>query len=202
MKKTLIFASGNQGKAREVRAFLPDWDILTLDDIGFLDEIVETGSTFEENAFIKAETIYAFSEGYPVLADDSGLMIDYLDGEPGVHSARFLGEDTPFYAKNLKILEMMRGVPVEERGARFVCSMVLLSPTGKNNAVEGVLEGRIADKISGDGGFGYDPIFFIPEDACTLAQMPLYEKNKISHRARALAQIREILEDPSWLVQY
>ena len=97
---------------------------------------------------------------------------------------------------------MMRGVPVEERGARFVCSMVLLSPTGKNNAVEGVLEGRIADKISGDGGFGYDPIFFIPEDACTLAQMPLYEKNKISHRARALAQIREILEDSSWLVQY
>ena len=202
MKKCLIFASGNQGKAREVRAYLPDWEILTLDDIGFLDEIVETGSTFKENAFIKAETIYAFSEGYPVLADDSGLMIDYLDGEPGVRSARFLGEETPFYAKNQKILQMMKGVPKEERGARFICTMVILSPTGKNRSVDGVLEGRIAERISGDGGFGYDPIFFIPEDACTLAQMPLYEKNKISHRAKALAQVKEILEDPTWLEQY
>ncbi len=202
MKKCLIFATRSQDKAREVRAMLPDWDILTLDDIGFLGDIIETGSTFEENAYIKAETVYAFAEGFPVLADDSGLIIDYLDGEPGVRSKRFLGEDTPYYAKNRKILDMMRGVPEEERTCRFVCTMVLLSPSGKNEIVNGVLEGEIATKIAGDGGFGYDPIFFVPENACTLAQMPLYEKNKISHRARALAQIKEILEDPAWLEQY
>ena len=133
---------------------------------------------------------------------DAQTTIDYLDGEPGVHSKRFLGENMPYYAKNRKILDMMRGVPEEERTCRFVCTMVLLSPSGKNEIVNGVVEGEIATKIAGDGGFGYDPIFFVPENACTLAQMPLYEKNKISHRARALAQIKEILEDPAWLEQY
>ncbi len=177
---------------------LPDWNILTLDDIGFIDDIPEEGSTFEENALIKAETVFGFSEGYPVLADDSGLEIDYLDGKPGVHSARFLGEDTPFYSKNKKIVEMLEGVPSELRTAHFICVMALLYPDGTHTTVEGRLDGKIAYKLRGTGGFGYDPIFFIPEDACTLAEMPSYEKNKISHRFKALQQIKEILEEYPW----
>ncbi len=194
MDKTLIFATTNQGKAREVRAMMPDWEVLTLDDIGFLGEIVEGGSTFEENALIKAETIYGFNEGMPVLADDSGLCIDYLDGKPGVFSSRYLGEDTPYYKKNKHILEMMKDVPEEQRGAHFTCAMVLLAPNGVHKSAIGVLEGRIARRIAGDGGFGYDPIFFVPEAACTTAQMPAYEKNKISHRARALQKLKDILD--------
>ena len=194
MEKTLIFATTNQGKAREVRSMLPDWDVLTLDDIGFLEEIEESGTTFEENALAKAETIFGFNEGCPVLADDSGLCIDYLDGGPGVYSSRYLGEDTPYYKKNKYILDLMKDVPSEQRGAQFVCAMVLLAPNGEHRTSYGVIEGKIAYKIAGDGGFGYDPIFFVPEAACTTAQMPAYEKNKISHRAKALAGLKEILD--------
>ena len=194
MNKSLIFATNNQGKAREVRAMLPDWDVLTLNDIGFIDEIVEDGTTFEENALIKAETIFGFNEGMPVLADDSGLCIDWLDGKPGVYSSRFLGEDTPYYKKNKQILDLMKDVPSEGRTARFVCAMVLLAPNGARRSAIGVLEGKIAYRIAGDGGFGYDPIFFVPEAACTTAQMPAYEKNKISHRSRALAKLKEIID--------
>lgn len=200
MDKTLIFATTNQGKAREVRAMLPDWTILTLDDIGFLDEIIEGGTTFEENALVKAETLFGFNEGYPILADDSGLCIDYLDGKPGVYSSRFLGENTPYYKKNKQIIEMMKGVPEEKRGAHFTCAMVLLAPNGAHKSAIGVLEGKIAYKVSGGGGFGYDPIFFVPESACTTAQMPAYEKNKISHRAKALRKLKEIV-DSGWLAE-
>ena len=194
MNKTLIFATTNQGKAREVRAMLPDWEVLTLDDIGFLDEIEEGGMTFEENALIKAETIFGFNEGFPVLADDSGLCIDYFDGKPGVYSSRFLGENTPYYKKNKHILELMKDVPEEKRDAHFVCAMVLLAPNGTHKSAVGVIDGKIAYRIAGDGGFGYDPIFFVPEAACTTAQMPAYEKNKISHRAKALKKLKEIID--------
>ena len=193
-EKTLIFATTNQGKAREIRAMMPDWDVLTLDDIGFLGEIEEGGITFEENALIKAETLFGFNEGLPVLADDSGLCIDYLDGKPGVYSARFLGENTPYYKKNKYILDLMKDVPEEKRGAHFTCAMVLLAPNGAHRSAIGVLEGRIARRIAGTGGFGYDPIFFVPESACTTAEMPAYEKNKISHRAQALQKLKAILE--------
>ncbi len=194
MNKSLIFATNNQGKAREVRAMLSGWDVLTLDDIGFLGDIIEDGTTFEENALIKAETVFGFNEGMPILADDSGLCIDWLDGKPGVYSSRFLGENTPYYKKNRQILEMMKDVPDPERSARFVCAMVLLAPNGIHRSAIGVLEGQIAWRIAGDGGFGYDPIFFVPEAACTTAQMPAYEKNKISHRSRALAKLKEIMD--------
>ena len=200
MDKTLIFATTNQGKAREVRAMLSDWTILTLDDIGFLDVIEEGGTTFEENALMKAETLFGFNEGYPILADDSGLCIDYLDGKPGVYSSRFLGENTPYYKKNRQIVEMMKDVPSEKRGAHFTCAMVLLAPNGAHKSAVGVLEGKIAYKVSSGGGFGYDPIFFVPESACTTAQMPAYEKNKISHRAKALRRLKEII-DSGWLAE-
>ena len=200
MDKTLIFATTNQGKAREVRAMLSDWTILTLDDIGFLDVIEEGGTTFEENALMKAETLFGFNEGYPILADDSGLCIDYLDGKPGVYSSRFLGENTPYYKKNRQIVEMMKDVPSEKRGAHFTCAMVLLAPNGAHKSAVGVLEGKIAYKVSSGGGFGYDPIFFVPESACTTAQMPAYEKNKISHRAKALRKLKEII-DSGWLAE-
>lgn len=197
MRKTIIVATGNQGKIKEFREILgeTDYEFLSLHDIGLADiEIIEDGETFEENALIKAKTI-ANKVGKMVLADDSGLEVDYLDKAPGVYSARYLGEDTPYTIKNNYIIEQLQGVPDEKRTARFVCVIACAFPDGDSFTVRGTVEGRIAYEEKGDNGFGYDPIFYVPELGVTTAELPADEKNAISHRGRALRAMYEKLKD-------
>lgn len=157
-------------------------------DRGLELDIEETGETFAENAYIKAKAVWDLTGGI-ALADDSGMCVDALDGRPGVYSARFLGEDTAFAEKNRKILEMLEGVPEEKRGAKFVCAMVAILPDGSRIEVQGEVCGRIAREMRGDGGFGYDPIFFCEEKGCTFAELKEEEKNSISHRGSAVRQM-------------
>ncbi|MDO4168280.1 MAG: XTP/dITP diphosphatase [Lachnospiraceae bacterium] len=194
MKKRIIFATGNEGKMKEVRMILADLDyeIVSMKEAGVEIEIIEDGETFEENALIKASAI-AKETGELVLADDSGLEIDYFDKAPGVYSARYLGEDTPYDIKNGIILERMEGVEEEKRTARFVCVIAAVFPDGTSKTVRGTIEGMIGYESRGENGFGYDPIFYLPEYGCTSAEIPLEEKNKISHRGKALKQIKEFL---------
>lgn len=194
MKKRIIFATGNEGKMKEVRMILADLDyeIVSMKEAGVEIEIIEDGETFEENALIKASAI-AKETGELVLADDSGLEIDYFDKAPGVYSARYLGEDTPYDIKNGIILERMEGVEEEKRTARFVCVIAAVFPDGTSKTVRGTIEGMIGYESRGKNGFGYDPIFYLPEYGCTSAEIPLEEKNKISHRGKALKQIKEFL---------
>ena len=197
MRKTIIVATGNQGKIKEFREILGEsnYEFLSLHDIGLADiEIIEDGETFEENALIKARTI-ANKVGKMVLADDSGLEVDYLDKAPGVYSARYLGEDTPYTIKNNYIIEQLQGVPDEKRTARFVCVIACAFPDGESFTVRGTVEGRIAYEEKGDNGFGYDPIFYVPELGVTTAELPADEKNAISHRGRALRAMYEKLKD-------
>lgn len=196
----LIMATGNQNKVREIREMLDgsSLTILSLKDAGIEVDIDENGTTFEENAVIKAETIRDLT-GQMVLADDSGLMIDAMDGAPGVYSSRFMGEDTSYDIKNAAILKEMEEVPEEERGARFVCAMALAFPEKDGVKKEtqvfgGVFEGRIAYEIAGENGFGYDPIFFVPEENMTSAEMSPEAKNKVSHRGKALQQVVSALK--------
>lgn len=194
MKKRIIFATGNEGKMKEVRMILADLDyeIVSMKEAGVEIEIIEDGETFEENALIKASAI-AKETGELVLADDSGLEIDYFDKAPGVYSSRYLGEDTPYDIKNGIILERMEGVEEEKRTARFVCVIAAVFPDGTSKTVRGTIEGMIGYESKGENGFGYDPIFYLPEYGCTSAEIPLEEKNKISHRGKALKQIKEFL---------
>ena len=196
-------ATGNQNKVREIREMLEGSgiEIISMKDAGITADIEENGETFEENAAIKAETIRDLS-GQMVLADDSGLMIDAMDGGPGVHSARFMGEDTSYEIKNAAILKELENVPEEERGARFVCAMALAFPEKdgvkpKTQIYRGVFEGRIAYEAKGENGFGYDPIFFVPSWNMTSAEMSPEEKNAISHRGNALRQVVEALRSLS-----
>ncbi len=190
----IIFATSNEGKMKEIRDILGDMDIelLSLKEAGIDIDIKEDGLTFEENAIIKAETICKLTREI-VLADDSGIEIDYLDKAPGIYSARFLGENTPYSEKNRYIIERLKNIPNDKRSARFVCAMACSFPHGSTVTRTGILEGYIADKISGFNGFGYDPIFYLPEYNCTTAEMPTELKNKISHRAKALEAIRTVL---------
>jgi len=185
----IVFATRNPGKAREVAQLLDGRRVLTLDDIGFSDAVDETGDTFRANALLKARAVPF--DGI-VLADDSGLVIDALDGRPGVRSARFLG-DVSYTVKNLHILERLAEVPEGLRSARFVCVMACRFPDGRTVTVEGILEGRIAFQPAGDNGFGYDPIFCPAGSEQTLAQLSLAEKNALSHRFRAVAQLKKFL---------
>lgn len=180
-------ATGNQNKVKEIREMLEgtEIEILSLKDIRLETEIDENGSTFEENAVIKAETIRDLT-GQMVFADDSGLEIDALSGEPGVHSSRFMGEDTSYDIKNRAILDMLKDVPEEERTARFVCAVAIAYPDAPTKVFRGTFEGRIAHEIKGENGFGYDPIFYVPEKDCTSAELSPEEKNAISHRGKAL----------------
>jgi XTP/dITP diphosphohydrolase len=180
---------------REIREILADkdYEILSMEEAGISIDVVEDGSTFEENALIKARTIRDYAGDCIVLADDSGLSIDYLDGAPGIYSARFEGEDTPYSIKNQILLDKLAGVPEEERTARFVCAVAAAFPDGTDQVVRGTIEGRIGHEVVGENGFGYDPIFYVPEYGCTTAQMDPEEKNKISHRGKALRMIREYL---------
>lgn len=193
--KKVIFATGNEGKMKEIREILGDLDIelLSLKDAGIHADIVEDGKTFEENAQIKAKAICEMT-GEIVLADDSGLEIDYLNKEPGIYSARYMGEDTSYDIKNQALLDRLDGVPDEKRTARFVCAIAAAMPDGCCEVVRGTMEGIIGHKIVGENGFGYDPIFFLPECGCTSAELSPEKKNELSHRGEGLKKIRKILE--------
>lgn len=190
--KKIIFATGNEGKMKEIREIFKDmpYEVLSMKEAGIALDITEDGRTFEENALIKARAV-AVASGQIALADDSGLEVDYLDKAPGIYSARFLGEDTSYDIKNGYILEKLAGVPEEKRTARFVCAIAAVFPDGRSETRTAAIEGRIAYAPAGENGFGYDPIFYVPEFSCTTAQLTLAQKNKISHRAKALEQMKQ-----------
>lgn len=192
----IIMATTNKNKVREISEMLQGTDIsiVSLAECGIDIDIEENGETFAENALIKARAISEITKEI-VLADDSGLVIDALNGEPGVHSSRFMGEDTSYEIKNNAILDMLKDVPEEKRGARFVCSMALVYPDGTEKTVDGVFEGRIGYEIAGTNGFGYDPIFYVPEKSMTSAELSPEEKNEMSHRGKALKMIVEELKN-------
>ena len=195
MSKTIIFATGNQGKMREIRKILGDMDveILSMKEAGLSADIIEDGTTFEENAIIKAKAV-AKETNHIVLADDSGLEIDYLNKEPGIYSARYMGEDTSYEIKNKNLIERLNGVEDEKRTARFVCAIAAAMPNGEVITTHGVIEGRIGYEPKGSNGFGYDPIFYVPEYGCSSAQLSEEEKNAISHRGKALEAMKEELK--------
>lgn len=190
----LIFATGNENKMKEIRMILADagYEILSMKEAGIDADIVEDGTTFEENAIIKAKAIRELC-GCLVLADDSGLEIDYLNKEPGIYSARYMGEDTSYDLKNQNLISRLEGVPDEKRTARFVCAIAAAFPDGRIETRRGTIEGRIAYEPAGENGFGYDPIFYVPEFGKTTAELSPEEKNEVSHRGRALRMIREVL---------
>ena len=193
--KRMIFATGNQNKMKEIREILGalPLEILSMKEAGVSADIVEDGKTFEENALIKARAICKLA-GEMVLADDSGLEIDYLNKEPGIYSARYMGEDTSYHIKNKSLIDRLEGVPDEKRTARFVCAIAAVFPDGKELVVRGTVEGIIGYEEKGENGFGYDPIFYLPERGCTTAELPPEEKNSISHRGNALRLMKELLE--------
>ena len=197
MKKRIIFATGNENKMKEIRMILKDlgMEILSMKEAGVDIDIVEDGMSFEENAEIKARAVARVLTNDIVLADDSGLEIDYLDKAPGIYSARFAGEDTSYDIKNRIFLDRLEGVPDEERTARFVCAVAAVFPDGTVSVVRKTIEGRIAEEAAGDNGFGYDPIFYVPEYGCTTAEMKPEQKNELSHRGKALRAMREILKE-------
>ncbi len=199
MKKRIVFATGNENKMKEIRMILEDlgMEILSMKEAGVDVEIVEDGMSFEENAQIKARAVARTLTNDIVLADDSGLEIDYLDKAPGIYSARFAGEDTSYDIKNRILLDRLEGVPSEERTARFVCAVAAVFPDGTVSTVRGVIEGQIAQEAEGENGFGYDPIFYVPEYGCTTAQMTPEQKNELSHRGKALRAMRDILKEKS-----
>lgn len=196
----IIFATGNKDKMVEIRMILADlgMEILSMKEAGVAIDVVEDGSTFEENAMIKASAIAALPEvkamGAIVLADDSGLEIDYLNKEPGIYSARYAGTETSYDIKNSLLLSRMKGVPDELRTARFVCAIAAVFPNGDKEVVRGTMEGRLAYEPAGENGFGYDPIFYLPEYGCTSAQLSPEKKNALSHRGQGLRMMRRIME--------
>ena len=191
----IIFATGNEHKMIEIRAILSDLgvEILSQKEAGIKADVIEDGMTFEENAMIKAEAIAKLTDAI-VLADDSGLEIDYLNKEPGIYSARYAGTDTSYEIKNNLLLQRLEGVPDEKRTARFVCAIAAVFPDGSKETVRGTIEGRIGYEIAGEHGFGYDPIFYLPEYGCTTAELDPEKKNELSHRGKALRLMREIIE--------
>lgn len=195
--KRIVFATGNENKMKEIRMILEDlgMEILSMKESGVDVDIVEDGASFEENAEIKARAVARVLTNDIVLADDSGLEIDYLDKAPGIYSARFAGEDTSYDIKNNILLDRLEGVPDEERTARFVCAVAAVFPDGTVDVVRETIEGRVAYEPAGDNGFGYDPIFYVPEYGCTTAQMSPEQKNELSHRGKALRSMRAILKE-------
>ena len=192
----LILATSNKDKAREIAEILSDtpFVVTTMKEEGYDPDIVEDGKTFEENALIKARTVHALAKGAYVMADDSGLCIDALDGAPGIYSARFCGENSTYPEKFAKIFEMLKDVPEEKRTAKFVCSIAVVRPDGSEFTVRGEICGVLHEKPMGDGGFGYDPIFYVPEFGMTTAQMTKEQKNSISHRGKASRAMAEKLK--------
>lgn len=195
-KGRIVFATGNVGKMREIRMIMEDMgmEILSMKEIGINPDIVEDGTTFTENAIIKAKAVAALTDAI-VLADDSGLEIDALNKEPGIYSARYMGEDTSYQLKNANLIERLEGVPDEKRTARFVCAIAAVLPNGELLTTLGTVEGRIGYEEKGANGFGYDPIFFLPEFGCTSAELTDEQKNEISHRGKALRAMKELLQE-------
>lgn len=191
MKHRIIFATGNAGKMREIRLILGDLgcEILSMKEAGADPEINETGKTFAENAEIKARAVWQCT-GDIVLADDSGLVVDYIGGEPGIYSARYMGENTSYEIKNRNIIERLSDAKGDERSARFVCDIAAVLPDGRVVHTEAAMEGLIAEEPAGDGGFGYDPILYLPEFGMTSAQLTIEQKNRISHRGKALEAMK------------
>ena len=191
----IIFATGNEGKLREIRKILQGmpYFVVSMREAGIQADIEENGTTFAENALIKARTVSRLS-GEIAMADDSGLVIDYLNGEPGIYSSRYMGEDTSYDIKNQNLIDRLDGVPDEKRTARFVCAAACVWPDGREEVITDTMEGRIGYEAAGQNGFGYDPIFFLPERGCTSAQISEEEKNEISHRGKALRRMRALLE--------
>ncbi len=195
MEKRIIFATGNAGKMREIREILKDMgmEILSMKEAGIQADIVEDGKTYEENALIKARAVAKEAPNDIVLADDSGLEIDYLNKEPGIYSARYLGEDTSYTIKNNNLIERLEGVPDEKRTARFVSAIAAVLPGGEELTTRATIEGRIGYEEKGENGFGYDPIFYVPEFHKTTAELTGEEKNAVSHRGKALRAMKEEL---------
>ncbi len=213
----IIFATGNAGKMKEIRQILadPDLCIHPMKEFGLDPEIDENGTSFAKNAAIKANTVAeayrkmyrsadeASAEQLPhpetvvVMADDSGLEIDYLNGEPGIYSARYMGEDTSYHIKNANLIERLAGVPDAERTARFVCAIAAEMPDGTRLQAYGTIEGQIGYEERGENGFGYDPIFYLPDRGCTTAELAPDEKDAISHRGKALRRIKDLLHEKS-----
>lgn len=189
----IIFATGNKGKMNEIRMILADTglEIVSMKDAGIELDIVEDGTTFEENARIKARAVAAAAPDDIVVADDSGLEIDYLNKEPGIYSARYMGEDTSYDVKNQNLIDRLAGVPKEQRTARFVCAMAAVFPNGETITARGTIEGYIGWEPAGENGFGYDPIFCVDEYGCSTAELSPEAKNEISHRGKALRAIRD-----------
>ena len=192
----MIFATGNMGKMKEIKAILGDIgeEILSMKEAGIDMDIVEDASTYEENAIIKAKADMERT-GQLALADDSGLEIDALNKEPGIYSARYMGEDTPYEIKNSNLIERMKGVKGKDRSARFVCVIAAAFPDGEIITTRGTIEGVIAEEPAGENGFGYDPIVYVPEYGMTTGQMDPDAKNAISHRGKALTAMKKILEE-------
>ncbi|KEZ89849.1 RdgB/HAM1 family non-canonical purine NTP pyrophosphatase [Lacrimispora celerecrescens] len=189
--KKIVFATGNEGKMQEIREILKDlgMEILSMKEAGAILDIVEDGATFGENAEIKARAVWKRTGGI-VLADDSGLVVDCLNGEPGILSARYMGEDTSYEIKNQNILDRAAHARGGERSARFICNIAAVLPDGTVLHTEEAMEGLLADQPAGKEGFGYDPILYIPEFGVTSAQLTLEQKNKISHRGKALEAMK------------
>lgn len=194
--KKIIVATNNVDKVKEIRMILKDleYDLISLKDAGLTVDIIEDGKTFEENAIIKAKTVMEFT-GEIVMADDSGLEVDILNKQPGIYSSRFLGEDTSYDIKNQYILEKLKDVKWDERTARFICAIACVFPDGKTISKQGVMEGYIGYEIKGKNGFGYDPIFYLPQYESTAAEISSEVKNRKSHRGKALEAIREELKN-------
>ncbi|MCI5516302.1 MAG: XTP/dITP diphosphatase [Roseburia porci] len=190
----IIFATGNQDKMREIREIMADMDvkIQSMKEAGIQVDIVEDGETFEDNARIKAQAIANYTDAI-VLADDSGLEIDYLNKEPGVYSARYMGEDTSYTIKNQALLDRLQGVPKEKRTARFVCAIAAVLPDKEVLVTRQTMEGYIGNEPEGENGFGYDPIFYLDEYGCSSAALTREQKNAISHRGKALRAMRDLL---------
>ncbi|MCR4688707.1 MAG: XTP/dITP diphosphatase [Saccharofermentans sp.] len=193
----LIIATGNEDKVREIDEILEGtgFEAVSMKQAGYCPDIVEDGKSFEENALIKARAVHALTSGEYVMADDSGLCIDALDGAPGIYSARFCGEDSTYPEKFAKIFEMLKDVPESERTAKFVCAIAVVRPDGSEFTVRGEVHGVLHETPAGSNGFGYDPIFYVPEFGMTTAQMSPSQKHQISHRGRALrAMVEKLIE--------
>ncbi|MBO4976931.1 MAG: XTP/dITP diphosphatase [Lachnospiraceae bacterium] len=195
MKRRIVFATGNTGKVKEIQMIMEDtgMEVLSMKEAGISVDIEENGTTYEENALIKAREVAKYTDAI-VMADDSGLEVDYLNKEPGILSARYLGEDTSYRIKNQNLIDRLQGVSDEKRTARFVCAIAAVLPDGKELTTRATIEGRIGYEEKGSHGFGYDPIFYVPEFGKTTAELTEEEKNRVSHRGKALRLMKEELK--------
>lgn len=194
MTKKIVFATGNAGKVKEIRMILADlgMEVLSMKEAGIRLDIEEDGTTYEENALIKARAVAAHTDAI-VMADDSGLEVDALNKEPGVYSARYLGEDTPYSIKNAEIIKRLEGLEGVQRSARFVCAIAAVFPDKSEVTTRATIEGQIGFEEKGTNGFGYDPIFYVPEFGKTTAELTEEEKNQVSHRGKALELMKKEL---------